>query len=146
MQLSVIRYGTYPLMTLAFTYALFAVIATAVNIGTQDILMRIYSGPYALGLSVLAGTAIGLVVKYVLDKRYIFRFRTRNAAHDGQTFVLYTVMGIATTIIFWAFEFGFHHVFETATMRYVGGVIGLAIGYVTKFYLDKKFVFTQRAA
>jgi len=145
-QLSVIRYGTYPLMTLAFTYALFAVIATAVNIGTQDIFMRIYSGPYGLGLSVLAGTAIGLVVKYLLDKRYIFRFHTRNAAHNGQTFVLYAIMGVATTIIFWTFEFGFQHVFETATMRYVGGVIGLAIGYVTKFYLDKKFVFTQRAA
>lgn len=146
MQLSDIRYGTYPLMTLAFTYALFAVIATAVNIGTQDIFMRIYSGPYGLGLSVLAGTAIGLVVKYLLDKRYIFRFRTRNAAHNGQTFVLYAIMGVATTIIFWTFEFGFQYVFETATMRYVGGVIGLAIGYVTKFYLDKKFVFTQRAA
>jgi hypothetical protein len=26
-------------------------------------------------------------------------------------------------------------------MRYLGGVIGLAIGYLTKYHLDKRFVF-----
>jgi putative flippase GtrA len=132
-------------MTLAFTYAIFAMIATAVNIGVQAIAVRLYDGPFYLGVSILAGTAVGLVVKYILDKRYIFRFRTRNAAHDGQTFMLYTVMGLATTVIFWGFEFGFHHVFETDAMRYLGGVIGLAIGYVTKYHLDRKYVFRQEA-
>lgn len=55
--------------------------------------------------------------------------------------MLYTVMGIFTTIIFLAFEFGFHAIFETKEMRYVGGVIGLMIGYICKYYLDKRFVF-----
>ena len=32
----------------------------------------------------MVGTGVGLVVKYILDKRYIFRFRARNATHDGQ--------------------------------------------------------------
>ncbi|MBP8936854.1 MAG: GtrA family protein [Agrobacterium sp.] len=132
-------------MTLAFTYAIFAMIATAVNIGVQDIAVRLYSGPFYLAVSILAGTAVGLVVKYVLDKRYIFRFRTHNVAHDGQTFILYTVMGLATTAIFWGFEFTFHHMFETDAMRYLGGVIGLAVGYVTKYHLDRKYVFRQEA-
>ena len=54
---------------------------------------------------------------------------------------LYTAMGLATTVIFWGFEFGFHHLFATREMRYLGGVIGLAIGYVSKYYLDKRYVF-----
>ena len=128
---------------LAIKYAIFALIATAANIGAQDLVIRTYSGAFDILASVVVGTGAGLVVKYILDKRYIFRFRARSVAHDTQTFALYTVMGLVTTVIFWGFEFGFHHIFETKEMRYLGGVIGLAIGYLTKYHLDKRFVFTQ---
>ncbi len=30
-------------------------------------------------------------------------------------------------------------------MRYLGGVIGLAIGYLTKYHLDKRYVFRTKA-
>lgn len=128
-------------MKLAITYAILALIATAANIGAQDLAIRGYSGAFDVLLSVAVGTGVGLIVKYILDKRYIFRFRARNAVHDGQTFALYTLMGLATTVIFWGFEFGFQHLFETKEMRYLGGVIGLAIGYLTKYHLDKRYVF-----
>jgi putative flippase GtrA len=128
-------------MKLAITYAILALIATAANIGTQDLATRIYTGSFSVFLSVLAGTGIGLIIKYVLDKRFIFKFRARDAAHDGKTFFLYTLMGLATTVIFWGFEFGFDHLFQTREMRYMGGVIGLAIGYLAKYKLDKRFVF-----
>jgi putative flippase GtrA len=62
-------------------------------------------------------------------------------AHDTQTFALYTIMGLLTTVVFWGFEWGFHWAFETKEMRYLGGVIGLAIGYLIKYHLDKRFVF-----
>ncbi|WP_263147291.1 GtrA family protein [Pseudomonas sp. RIT-PI-AD] len=133
-------------MKLTFIYALLAVVATAANIGAQDLLVRVYDGHYAVALSVAFGTGVGLIVKYVLDKRYIFRFRAKNAVHDGQTFILYALMGLITTVIFWGFEFGFDHLFQTKEMRYVGAVIGLAIGYVAKYALDKRFVFRQGAA
>jgi putative flippase GtrA len=122
-------------------YAVFALIATAANIGAQDLVIRTYSGAFDILASVVAGTGVGLVVKYILDKRYIFRFRARSVAHDTQTFALYTVMGLATTVIFWGFEFGFHYIFETKEIRYLGGAIGLAIGYLTKYHLDKHYVF-----
>jgi putative flippase GtrA len=102
---------------------------------------RVYTGKFDIAIAMAFGTMIGLVVKYVLDKRYIFRFRARNAVHDGQTFFLYTAMGLATTVIFWGFELGFHYLFETKQMRYLGGIMGLAIGYLTKYYLDKRYVF-----
>lgn len=128
-------------MKLAITYALLAVIATVINIGTQDLAVRAYGGAFSVPISMIAGTGTGLVAKYILDKRYIFRFRARDLGHDSRTFALYTLMGLATTVIFWGFEFGFDHLFGTKEMRYVGGVIGLAIGYVTKYYLDKRYVF-----
>ena len=130
-------------MKLALTYALWAMIATAANIGAQDLSIRLYAGAYAIPLSVMIGTGTGLIVKYVLDKRYIFRFRARDVRHDSQTFALYTTMGVFTTLIFWGFEFGFNAVFQTKEMRYLGGIIGLAIGYFTKYQLDKRFVFRK---
>ncbi|WP_392433655.1 GtrA family protein [Yersinia sp. HM-2024] len=126
---------------LAFNYAIFALIATAVNIGVQDLIVRIYSGKFSILASVIIGTGVGLIIKYILDKRYIFRFNARSVAHDTQTFALYTVMGLVTTLLFWGFEFSFYYFFDAKEMRYVGGIIGLAIGYLTKYQLDKRYVF-----
>lgn len=131
---------------LALSYLMFALIATVANIGAQDIFTRIYGGAYSIVASVLIGTGVGLVVKYILDKRYIFRFQTRGAVHDSQTFVLYAIMGVATTVVFWGFEFGFEYIFETKEMRYLGGVIGLVIGYLSKYHLDKRYVFRTEVA
>lgn len=107
-------------MQLVFTYALLALIATVANIGAQELMIQGYSGTFGVLFSVVAGTGVGLVVKYVLDKRYIFRFRARSGLHDTHTFALYSLMGVATTVVFWGFEFAFNHVFETKEMRYLG--------------------------
>ncbi|KAK47619.1 GtrA family protein [Caballeronia sp. LZ029] len=128
-------------MQLALLYTFFAAIATAANIGAQDLTTRLYTGPWHILLSVFIGTGVGLVVKYVLDKKWIFRFKAENARHDATMFTLYVTMGLVTTAIFWGVEFGFNHIFGTAEMRYVGGCIGLAIGYVIKYRLDKRYVF-----
>ncbi|WP_374442882.1 GtrA family protein [Pseudomonas panipatensis] len=130
---------------IALYYVLFALIATGFNIGAQDISVRIYTGPLSILLSVILGTAVGLIAKYILDKRYIFLFKTRNTLHDGQVFALYSIMGLATTAIFWGFEFTFQYLFDSKEMRYLGGIIGLAIGYIVKYHLDKKFVFRASA-
>lgn len=126
---------------LAILYTLFAVIATFCNILAQDVFSYIYSGTFYIFISIVIGTGVGLVIKYVLDKKYIFKYKTQGLKHDGQIFVIYTMMGIFTTVIFWGFEFGFHAMFGTKEMRYVGAVIGLMIGYICKYYLDKNFVF-----
>lgn len=131
-------------MRLTTLYVLFAAIASLANIGAQDLFLRFYNGAYAIGLSVFLGTAVGLVVKYWLDKRYIFAFRPLSVAHDAHTFALYAIMGIMTTSIFWVFEFGFQELFQVKSMRYVGGLIGLAFGYFVKYKMDKRFVFVMR--
>ncbi len=122
-------------------YTIFALFATVVNIGSQEIAITIYQGSFAIMLSILAGTAVGLVLKYWLDKRYIFQYQTQSIQHGSKTFTLYTIMGIVTTFIFWGFELAFEAIYGTKEMRYLGGVIGLAIGYYVKYQLDKRYVF-----
>lgn len=130
---------------LAVLYAVFALIAIAVNIGCQALVIWIYKGVFAIQLSVLVGTAAGLPVKYVLEKRHIFGFESKTLAHDGRVFMLYTFMGVFTTALFWGIEYGFHAAFGTDTMRYVGGAVGLTIGNFIKYHLDKRYVFRKDA-
>lgn len=122
-------------------YAAFALVAALCNILAQDIFNYLYSGVFSLFISIIIGTFVGLVIKYILDKKYIFKYHTQSAKHNRKTFILYTSMGVITTLIFWGFEFTFDYIYQTKQMRYVGGLIGLAIGYICKYYLDKHFVF-----
>lgn len=131
---------------LAIRYAILAAVATVANIAAQEGSLQVYQGLFEIGLSIFVGTAVGLVVKYILDKRYIFRFKAQNRRHDSRIFILYTVMGLLTTVIFWGFEWAFQLLYETKEMRYLGGVIGLTLGYLTKYQLDKRFVFRVKPA
>jgi GtrA-like protein len=131
---------------LAIRYSILAAVATVANIAAQEGTLQVYQGFFEIGLSIFVGTAVGLVVKYILDKRYIFRFKAQNRRHDSRIFILYTVMGLLTTVIFWGFEWAFQLLYETKEMRYLGGVIGLTLGYLTKYQLDKRFVFRVKPA
>ena len=130
---------------LVFRYSAFAVVATVMNLGTQRISLAAYDGAQSLLVAIFFGTAVGLVVKYVLDKYWIFADLRSGAATHGKQFGLYTLMGVATTAIFWGMEYSFWAIWQTDAMRELGAVIGLAIGYVTKYQLDKRFVFTDSA-
>jgi hypothetical protein len=127
-------------------YAAFAGFSLLVNLGSQALVGLLLAGRYAIASSILIGTVAGLLAKYLLDKRYIFRFSTADLKQNGRVFVLYTAMGILTTVLFWSVEGGFNWFFGTAAMRYVGAVIGLSAGYVAKYQLDKRFVFVARTA
>lgn len=128
---------------IAVLYTLFAVLSTAINIGSQMLSIWIYEGPLSVEISILVGTAMGLPLRYFLEKRYIFNFTSKNLVHDGKLFVFYSAMGVITTLIFWGTEYAFHLVYDTDLMRYLGGIIGLSIGFYIKYQLDKKYVFVN---
>ena len=92
---------------LVFRYSLFAVIATVMNLGTQRVSLAAYDGAAALLVAIFFGTGVGLVVKYLLDKYWIFADLRGGAATHGKQFGLYTLMGVATTAIFWGMEYPF---------------------------------------
>lgn len=95
--------------------------------------------------AVFCGTLVGLVVKYALDKRWIFDDKSTGLKAHGQKFSLYTLMGVVTTIIFWGTETAFWVIWNTDLMRELGAVLGLSVGYVVKYQLDRRFVFPTPA-
>lgn len=134
------------LSSLVIRYAAFAGIATAANLVAQRLTLEATNHPSRLGLALAMGTIVGLIVKYALDKRWIFADRSRGARAHAKRFGGYTLMGVGTTVIFWGLELGFWAIWKTDLMREVGAVLGLAIGYVVKYQLDKRFVFDPRPA
>lgn len=130
-------------VNIAVLYTLFASFSTVVNISFQMLSIWAFTGSYVVELSILIGTIAGILPRYFLDKRYIFEFKSKNITNDSKLFVNYSAMGLITTVIFWGTEYAFHHFYETEFMRYLGGVIGLAVGFYIKYQLDKKYVFVN---
>jgi putative flippase GtrA len=131
------------LRTLILRYTVFAVIAMLANLATQRlVLIQGDSAPW-FAAAVAAGTLVGLVVKYLLDKRWIFADTSTGMKAHGRKFTLYTAMGLVTTAIFWGTETAFWWIWQTDAMRELGAVLGLSVGYVVKYNLDRRFVFTD---
>ncbi len=127
--------------TLILRYALFAVVATLANLAAQRWVLAQDNSAFGYVGAVLVGTGVGLVIKYLLDKRWIFADRDAGLAAHGRKFSLYTLMGVATTAIFWGAETAFWLIWNTDAMRELGAVLGLGLGYVVKYQLDRRFVF-----
>lgn len=126
-------------------YLVFAVLATLANLAAQELVIRV--APVApLALSILAGTAAGFILKYVLDKRWVFEDRSGSHAQEIRKVTLYGAFSVLTTLVFWGFEVAFWALWRTDLAKYAGAVLGLAIGYAAKFALDRTFVFTGRPA
>lgn len=135
---------------LVATYVVFCVIAMATNLGTQSALNWLLAKEGIVDqirfLIVLAGgTLAGLVIKYVLDKRYIFEDRSRDLGSHARKFSMYTAMGLVTTAIFWISEAVVFFIVPTTAGLVLGGAIGLSVGYVIKYHLDRRFVFEVAA-
>jgi putative flippase GtrA len=128
---------------LALRYIAFAVVATAVNLATQRAVMGFADPADAYYPALMAGTLLGLLVKYLLDKRWIFADPSQGLSAHGRKFSLYTLMGVATTVVFWGTETVFWLGWHTQTAREAGAILGLAVGYLVKYRLDRRFVFTQ---
>lgn len=131
---------------IAGLYAAFAVLATLANLAAQRVMLAGLDGPWALMPAIAVGTGVGLVVKYALDKRWIFADRRTGAAEHGRLFGLYAATGVATTAVFWGAEAGAWAIWRTDAAREAGAVLGLAVGYVVKYQLDARFVFAPRHA
>src|SRR5690606_32595699 len=83
------------LYALVLRYAAFAIIATIVNLGTQRAVLAMNEQGFAYFVALVAGTLVGLAVKYILDKRWIFADASRGIAAHSRKFSLYTLMGVA---------------------------------------------------
>lgn len=125
---------------LVLRYAAFAAVAILVNLAVQRGALALW--PELLP-AMVAGTAAGLIVKYMLDKHWIFFDGAKGLAQHGRKFILYSAMGVVTTVIFWGSETGAWYIWGSVFAREAGAVVGLTVGYLVKFLLDRRFVFTD---
>ena len=124
-------------------YILFALIATLGNLGVQRISLILFDDLgliFAIGM----GTLMGLIIKYILDKRWVFGDLTAGISGNSKKFALYSAMGVSTTLIFWASETLFWWIWHSHFMREIGAVLGLSVGYFIKYHLDRVFVFDRK--
>jgi putative flippase GtrA len=128
---------------LVFRYAVFAIVATLVNLIIQRLVLWFGDGSVLFVFALAAGTVMGLFVKYFLDKYWIFGDLSVGTVEVTKKFSLYTLMGIFTTAIFWGTETLFWLTWRTDLMREIGAIVGLSIGYFVKYHLDRRYVFTN---
>ena len=126
---------------IAIKYTVFAVISTLFNLLFQYLSFFVYSDFAALYVAMFFGTLAGLIAKYILDKKFIFYHIPKDKKDDAKKFALYSLMGVFTTIIFWGTEIAFDALIQDPNAKYIGAIIGLSIGYVIKYFLDKRYVF-----
>lgn len=130
------------LQMLIVGYAAFAVLATTANLATQRIVLMA-GGTSIQFVAMAGGTVVRLFIKYLLDKRCIFYDRGSGFKDHGQKVSVYSAMGLLTTAIFWGTETLFLWIWQTDLLREVGAVVGLSIGYLVKYNLDRRYVFTD---
>lgn len=128
---------------LVIRYVGFAMVATIANLGAQRAVLALDERSFVAALA--AGTAVGLLTKYALDKKWIFYHARRALHHEARVFTLYAATGVGTTLLFWGIETAFWLIGQSHAMRELGAVLGLAIGYTVKFNLDRHFVFGKPA-
>ncbi len=126
------------------TYFIFAMVATGINLFTQYISFRIHDGFYSLYIAMAFGTLAGLLLKYILDKKFIFKTNIQKKSDHFRTFFFYSCTGALTTVPFWGIEILFSIIWEGEYAKFIGATLGLAIGYSLKFMLDIKYVFKSK--
>ena len=123
-------------------YAVTAVMSVLANLLAQEATVQALPAAHLM-VSIVVGTLVGFFMKYGVDKTWTFREAYTSPSGEAQRIVLSGLFSVATTLIFWTFELGFHAIWQTDFAKYVGAVIGLVIGYVLKFWLDRRHVFRE---
>lgn len=126
-------------VVLCALYVGFAGLAITANLLTQWLNLALYRGRLALPLAMACGTAMGLIVKYVLDKLWIFRHRRFGFDVQMHEFTGYALTGVATTALFWGCELICNAI--APDWRFIEAALGLALGYALKYRLDRRYVF-----
>lgn len=129
---------------LGLRYALFAILSVVANLAVQEGVFRLLPAGGLLP-AMAAGTIAGFALKYVLDKLWIFGDPFEGHGRELRKLGLYSLFSIVTTLVFWGFETASWLAWRTELAKYAGAVLGLCIGYVAKYLLDRRFTFGARA-
>jgi len=98
-----------------------------------------YNMPEFIGS--IAAVGITYIIKFFLDKYIVFKKSSLKIKETSQEFFKYFGFAILTTILNVGIQFILTNLFNAPFE--VSFVVALSIGYITKFFLDKKYVFIK---
>jgi putative flippase GtrA len=114
-------------------------------LGGNDFIQALYCSTSLVNMPELIGSivAVGItyVIKFFLDKYLVFKKTSLKIKETSQEFFKYFGFAILTTIENIGIQFIFTNIFSAPLELSV--IVALSIGYVTKFFLDRKYVFTK---
>ena len=86
-------------MKLAVAYTIFSILSMVANLGTQELVLWNESSSQSVFISVMVGTGVGLIVKYILDKRYIFFFHCTQCCPRGSNTYFIHINGVFDDVL-----------------------------------------------
>ncbi|MHA1337884.1 MAG: GtrA family protein [Promethearchaeota archaeon] len=115
------------------------------NYGNIDLIKRYYcsTDPYNMPEFIGSILAVGItyIIKFMLDKFIVFKKTSVQLKETSQEFLKYFGFAILTTIENIGIQFIFTNFIGTPLE--ISLFIALSIGYTTKFFLDRTFVFIK---
>ncbi len=122
-------------------YAAFVGVGIVTNLGIQMMVAAAMTTSVEIYLGMGLGALGSMVVKFHLDRRYIFSCGPGSWRQKGRQFAFYSLFGVVNILCFWTAELTFHFLFQPDAMRYLGAFLGLAVGHSLKYRIDKHLVF-----
>lgn len=113
------------------------------NFGDFELIRMCYcsTNPYNMPELIGSIVAVGItyIVKFILDKFVVFKSTAFQLKETSEEFFKYFFFAIITTIENIGIQFLMTNVLHTPLE--ISMVVALSIGYITKFLLDRKYVF-----
>ncbi|UYP48069.1 hypothetical protein NEF87_004354 [Candidatus Lokiarchaeum ossiferum] len=117
------------------------------KLGDRDFFKNIILSTNPYNIPELIGSifAVGItyVIKFVLDKLFVFKKTDTTLKQTSKEFSVYLLLAVLTTLE----NLGIQFILGIVTIWALNLRIGIALtcGYITKFFLDKRFVFNDQS-
>ncbi|MFW9987520.1 MAG: GtrA family protein [Candidatus Odinarchaeota archaeon] len=115
------------------------------NYGIIEFIHVFYCSVDPFDMSELIGSIIAVgvtyIIKFFLDKYIVFKKKGTGIKQTSTEFMKYFGFAILTTIEFIGIQFLLTN-FLNSPLE-ISFIIALSIGYLTKFFLDKKYIFND---
>jgi len=116
------------------------------NLGSIPFIAKFYCSLNPYNFPELVGSIIAVgvtyLVKFNLDKFIVFKKTERNLRKTSKEFTKYFFFAILTTIENVGIQFLMTNFLKT--ILEISFVVALSLGYMTKFFLDRRYVFFCR--
>jgi putative flippase GtrA len=115
------------------------------TLGSNEFIHLMYCSTNPIDMPELIGSiaAVGItyIIKFFLDKYIVFKKSSLKLKETTHEFLKYFGFAILTTIENIGIQFILTNFFNSPLE--LSFIIALSIGYLTKFFLDRKYVFTK---